>query len=245
MSAPLRICCCRGIAVVISLTALGGTTVPALADPPPPPPVTRTYGPAPGPLLPAYVAPRPTRSTNEWPTRGTSESPTRGTSEWPTRGTPTPPVTNTPPPETRTWPPVTTTPPPETTTPPPETTTPPPETTTPPPETRTSPPVTNTPPPVTTTTAPVTPVADESTGGWTLALLLALTCAALLSAGLLTRAYRHRGLGWVQAHVTVKPQPGPGATFETRPGDEPNRDHVLTVVPVEVRCSTTVEEDLS
>ena len=194
MSAPLRICCCRGIAVVISLTALGGTTVPALADPPPPPPVTRTHGPAPGPLLPAYVAPGPTRSTNEWPTRGTSESPTRGTSEWPTWGTTTPPMTTTP-------------------------------------------------PPMTTTTAPVTPAADESTGGWALALLLALTCAVLLSAGLLTRAYRHRGLGWVKAHVTVKPQPGPGATFETRPDDEPNRDHVLTVVPVEVRCSTTVEED--
>jgi hypothetical protein len=112
--------------------------------------------------------------------------------------------------------------------------------------TTTPPPVTTTtPPPVTTTTAPVTPAADESTGGWALALLLALTCAVLLSAGLLTRAYRHRGLGWVKAHVTVKPRPGPGATFETRPGDEPNRDHVLTVVPVEVRRSTTVEENPS
>jgi hypothetical protein len=116
-------------------------------------------------------------------------------------------------------------------------------TTTPPPVTTTTAPPMTTTPPVTTTTAPVTPAANESTGGWALALLLALTCAVLLSAGLLTRAYRHRGLGWVKAHVTVTPRPGPGATFETRPGDEPNRDHVLTVVPVEVRCSTTVEEN--
>jgi hypothetical protein len=99
--------------------------------------------------------------------------------------------------------------------------------------------------PPTTTTAPVTPDATESKGGWALALLLALTCAVLLSAGLLTRANRHRSVGWVKAHVTVTPRPGPGATFETRPGDEPNPDHVFTVVPAEVSRSTTVEENPS
>ena len=52
-----------------------------------------------------------------------------------------------------------------------------------------------------------------------------------------------RGLG--EAHATVTPRPGPGATLKTRPGDTPNRDHVITVVPVEAGRSTTVEEDLS
>ena len=226
MSTPFRICCCRGAAVVISLTALGGTTVPALADPLPP--VTTTYGPVPGPPLPAYVAPPPTSSTNEGPTRGTSESPTRTTTASPTRGTsesPTSATTASPTTTTSASPTTTTTASAMTTT--------------------TASAMTTTTEPPTTTTAPVTPDATESKGGWALALLLALTCAVLLSAGLLTRANRHRSVGWVKAHVTVTPRPGPGATFETRPGDEPNRDHVFTVVPAEVSRSTTVEENPS
>ena len=226
MSTPFRICCCRGAAVVISLTALGGTTVPALADPLPP--VTTTYGPVPGPPLPAYVAPPPTSSTNEGPTRGTSESPTSATTASPTRGTsesPTSATTASPTTTTSASPTTTTSASAMTTT--------------------TASAMTTTTEPPTTTTAPVTPDATESKGGWALALLLALTCAVLLSAGLLTRANRHRSVGWVKAHVTVTPRPGPGATFETRPGDEPNRDHVFTVVPAEVSRSTTVEENPS
>jgi hypothetical protein len=234
MSTPFRICCCRGAAVVISLTALGGTTVPALADPLPP--VTTTYGPVPGPPLPAYVAPPPTSSTNEGPTRGTSESPTRTTTASPTRGTsesPTSATTASPTTTTSASPTTTTSASPTTTTSASAMTT------------TTASAMTTTTEPPTTTTAPVTPDATESKGGWALALLLALTCAVLLSAGLLTRANRHRSVGWVKAHVTVTPRPGPGATFETRPGDEPNRDHVFTVVPAEVSRSTTVEENPS
>ena len=75
-------------------------------------------------------------------------------------------------------------------------------------------------------------------------LLLALMCGVLLSAGLLIRASRHRRVAWVKAHVAVKPRHGPGATFETRPDDERNRDHVISVVPVETGRSTTLEENL-
>ena len=46
---------------------------------------------------------------------------------------------------------------------------------------------------MTTTAPPVTPAADESTGGLALVLVLALTLAGLLSAGLFIRAKRHRG----------------------------------------------------
>ena len=250
MSTPFRICCCRGAAVVISLTALGGTTVPALADPLPP--VTTTYGPVPGPPLPAYVAPPPTSSTNEGPTRGTSESPTRTTTASPTRGTsesPTSATTASPTTTTSASPTTTTSASPTTTTSASAMTTTSASamttTSASAMTTTTASAMTTTQEPPTTTTAPVTPDATESKGGWALALLLALTCAVLLSAGLLTRANRHRSVGWVKAHVTVTPRPGPGATFETRPGDEPNRDHVFTVVPAEVSRSTTVEENPS
>jgi hypothetical protein len=58
------------------------------------------------------------------------------------------------------------------------------------------------------------------------------------------RANRHRGRPpSVEARVTVKVRPGSPATFETRPGDELDHDHVLAVVPVEVQRSTTVEEN--
>jgi hypothetical protein len=96
----------------------------------------------------------------------------------------------------------------------------------------------------TTVTTSVTPTASEPSGGWELVLLLALMCGVLLSAGLLIRANRHRRVGWVKAHVAVKPRHGPGATFETRPGDGVNRDHVISVVPVETGRSTTLEENL-
>jgi hypothetical protein len=95
-----------------------------------------------------------------------------------------------------------------------------------------------------TVTTPVVPADNEHTGGGgALALLLAVVFALLLSAGLFTRAHRHRGVSWMKAHVTVVPQPGPGATFDTRPGDDPDRDYVLCVVPVEIQRSTTVEEN--
>ena len=97
---------------------------------------------------------------------------------------------------------------------------------------------------MTTNAPPVTPAADESTGGLALVLVLALTLAGLLSAGLFIRAKRHRGRPpSVEARVTVKVRPGSPATFETRPGDEFDHDHVLAVVPVEVQRSTTVEEN--
>jgi hypothetical protein len=87
------------------------------------------------------------------------------------------------------------------------------------------------------------PTTAEPTEVWPVALLLALVVGVLLSAGLLVHAQRHRGASWVKAHVTVAPQAGPDATFDTRPDDETNRDHVLTVVPVEVERSTTMEEN--
>ena len=90
----------------------------------------------------------------------------------------------------------------------------------------------------------MTPVADESTGWPALVLLLALMLAGLLSAGLFIRAKRHRGRPpSVEARVTVKVRPGSPTTFETRPSDELDHDHVLAVVPVEVQRSTTVEEN--
>jgi hypothetical protein len=64
----------------------------------------------------------------------------------------------------------------------------------------------------------------------------------MLSVGLLVRACRRRGVSWVKAHVSVAPRPGPGATFELHPGDGHDRDHVLTVVPLEINSSTTLEE---
>jgi hypothetical protein len=89
----------------------------------------------------------------------------------------------------------------------------------------------------------VTTTTSESRGGLVLVLLLALVLAVLIAGGLLIRAKRHRGMAWVKAHVTVRPRPGPGAAFETRPGDEPERDHAFAVVPVEVGRSATVEDD--
>jgi len=92
-----------------------------------------------------------------------------------------------------------------------------------------------------TTTVPST--TEEPAGGWVTALVVAVIGALLASAGLVSRAHRRRGLDWMKAHVTVAPRPGPGASFETQPGDHVNRDHVLTVTPVEDKRSTTVEED--
>jgi hypothetical protein len=77
-----------------------------------------------------------------------------------------------------------------------------------------------------------------------LALLVAVLLVLLFAAGLLARAiHRHRGAAWVTAQVTVALRPGPAATFATRPSDERNhdRDHVITVVPVEVGNSITME----
>jgi hypothetical protein len=68
--------------------------------------------------------------------------------------------------------------------------------------------------------------------------------ALLLAAGLLTNALRrraHENLGR-GGHVTVTPRPRAGPTFETSSNDEHSRDHIITVVPKEVRRSTTVEE---
>jgi hypothetical protein len=58
------------------------------------------------------------------------------------------------------------------------------------------------------------------------------------------RANRHRDRPpSVEARITVKVRPGSPATFETRPSDELDHDHVLAVVPVEVQRFTTVEEN--
>jgi hypothetical protein len=101
--------------------------------------------------------------------------------------------------------------------------------------------------PVTETTPrptyiPTVPIADDSSGAGVLALLLLLMCALLLLAAVLTVAHRRRGLSWVKAHVTVAPRSGPAATFDTRPDDERNRDHVVAVVPVAGHQSTSIEE---
>lgn len=74
-------------------------------------------------------------------------------------------------------------------------------------------------------------------------LPILLVCAVLLSGGLLTRAYRRRGMSWLHAHVTVAPRHGPYATFEAHPTDELNGDHVLSVVPVGGRHFTILEEN--
>jgi hypothetical protein len=248
MSAPRRLRYCCGLAVVpavaaaIWVTALTGQTVPAITDPlPDMPPMTTTAVPVPLQVLPAGLDQETSTidepPTNEPPTNEppTDEPPTDEppTDEPPTEEPPTDEPSTTEVPPTTNRPPITTTEPPVTTT------------TEPPVTTTTEPPVTTTTePPVTTTTErPVVPASSESTGGWVLALLLVVVCVLLLSAGLLVRASRHRGVSWVKAHVTVAPRPGPGATFETRLGDELNRDHVLTVVPVEVRSSTILEEN--
>jgi hypothetical protein len=222
-------------AVAISVTALSGGMMPALADPPAQP-VTTT-----APVITNDIQ-GPTNEfsgpTNEFP------GPTNGF-PGPTNEIPGP-TDEIPPPETTTPATTTTTPVTTTTTRPTDTTERPVTTTTQRPvSTVTQRPVsTATQLPVTTSTTPVSD-SSESTGGGgpALLLLLVLVCALLLPACLLVHVTRHRGVSWVQAHVTVAPRPGPGATFETRPGDEPNRDHVLSVVPVEVRRSTTVEEN--
>jgi hypothetical protein len=86
------------------------------------------------------------------------------------------------------------------------------------------------------------PVGDDSSDDEVLVPLFLLICALLLLAGLLALARRNRGVAWVKAHVTVVPRSGPAATFDTRPDDERNRDHVLAVVPVAGHQSTTIEE---
>jgi hypothetical protein len=247
--ATLRICCCRGIAVVvvlvaaISWTAVGGGMVPAAADQPID---DTTAAPAPGPA-PALPGTPPAQGPGLPARAGTAhgpltEPPVRTPFIIPRTTTPTTPPTTTP-----TTPPTTTPTTPPTTAPTtPPTTAP----TTPPTTTPTTPPTTTptTPPTTTPTTPPMTtPVPrngnERTGGGGALALLLAVGFVLLLSAGLFTRAHRHRGVSWMKAHVTVAPRPGPGATFETRPGDDPDRDHVLCVVPVEIQRSTTVEEN--
>ena len=90
----------------------------------------------------------------------------------------------------------------------------------------------------------MTPVAEESPVWPVLVFLLALLLAGLLSAGLFIRAKRHRGRPPpVEARVAVKVRPGFPTSFEMRPSDELDHDHVLAVVPVEVQRSTTVEEN--
>src|SRR5271163_4425746 len=230
--ATLRICRCRGIAVVvvlvtaISWTALGGGMVPAAADQPID---DTTAAPAPGPA-PALPGHPPAQGPGLPAGAGTADGPL---TEPPVRTPFIIPRTITP-----TTPPITTaaTPPITTATTPPITTA-----ATPPITTAATPPITA--PTTPTVTPPVPPTGHDPTGGGALALLLAVVFALLLSAGLFTRAHRHRGVSWMKAHVTVAPRPGPGATFETRPGDDPNRDHVLCVVPVEIQRSTTVEEN--
>src|SRR5277367_4688119 len=261
--ATLRICRCRGIAVVvvlvtaISWTALGGGMVPAAADQPIDD-TTAAPAPGPAPALPGHAPAHPGHPPAQGPGlpagAGTAdgpltEPPVRTPFIIPRTITPTtPPITTatTPPITTATTPPITTaaTPPITTAATPPITTA-----ATPPITTAATPPITTAAtPPITapttpTVTPPVPPTGHDPTGGGALALLLAVVFALLLSAGLFTRAHRHRGVSWMKAHVTVAPRPGPGATFETRPGDDPDRDHVLCVVPVEIQRSTTVEEN--
>jgi cell division septation protein DedD len=88
-----------------------------------------------------------------------------------------------------------------------------------------------------------TPVSFPVTGT---AQALGLLLAVMLAGGLLARAIQHhRGAAWVTAHVSVMQRPGLGTTFEIRPSDERDRDHVITVVPREARRSTTVKENPS
>lgn len=75
-------------------------------------------------------------------------------------------------------------------------------------------------------------------------LVLALVLVFLFGSGLLARTtVAGRQVAWVAAHMTVTSRPGAGTTFEVQPADHSSRDHVITVTPVEVRRSTTVEED--
>jgi len=116
-----------------------------------------------------------------------------------------------------------------------------------------------TPPTATASPAPSTPAATEAgpnpgsdsdpvsspipATALMLALLVALLIGLLLVSGVLARMIRrYRGAGWVTAHITVTPRPGPDATFTISPDNVGDRDHIITVVPEEVERSTTIEE---
>lgn len=119
---------------------------------------------------------------------------------------------------------------------------------------------TTTPTPTTTSPTPVTtgpnpdpdpdpasgPVSFPATGTAVALALLVLLVALLSGSVLLARASRrNREVAWVAAHMTVTPRLGAGPVFELQPLDQSNRDHVITVIPEEVRRSTTIEEDPS
>jgi hypothetical protein len=266
--ATLRICCCRGIAVVvvlvtaISWTALGGGMVPAAADPPI---GDTTAAPTPGPA-PAPPGPRAAEGPGLPPGAGTTDGsptgpPRRGPFIFiPPRTTPIPWPVRTPIPwPVRTpipWPVRTPIPWPVATPVPSSVATPVPSSVaapvpssvaTPVPSSVAAPVPSSVATPVPSSVAtPIPPSVTTNAptgGGGALALLIAIVFALLLAAGLFTRAHRHRRVSWMKAHVTVAPRPGPDATFETHPGDKPNRDYVLCVVPVETQRSTTVEEN--
>lgn len=121
------------------------------------------------------------------------------------------------------------------------------------PSTATASPATSSPPTLATTGTGPDPGSDSDPVSFpvmptalVLALLVALLVGLLVASGVLARMIqRYRGAGWVTAHVTVTPRPGPGATFAIRPNDERDRDHVITVVPEEVGRSTAIEESPS
>jgi len=88
----------------------------------------------------------------------------------------------------------------------------------------------------------VTNVSSDPWSEWAPVLLVAVVVAILVSAGLLIRAKRVHGKSWVKAHVAVKPRASAAATFDTPPSDGDQRDHILTVIPVELRYETTVHD---
>lgn len=73
-------------------------------------------------------------------------------------------------------------------------------------------------------------------------IALVVLCALAIGAGLGTRAWRHRGQKFLKTHVTVASHPGVAVPLGIRPVDDPDRDHILAVIPAEVSRSTTVEE---
>jgi hypothetical protein len=222
------------LAAATWLTALTGTTVRAVADPPAQIPTTPTTE---APVVTTTTSigefplpPSTTTSIGEFPlppstTTSIGEFPLPPSTTTSIGEFPLPPSTTTTTTTRRTF--ATTEPPPVATT-----------TTGPPPLT------TSKLPALTTSPFPVSvPITPESSGIWPLALLFALAGAVLVSAGLLTRAHRHRRISWVKEHVTVTTEHAGEPTFSTRPGDETNRDLILTVIPVEILRTTTLEED--
>ncbi|OCB54234.1 hypothetical protein A5722_21825 [Mycobacterium vulneris] len=73
-------------------------------------------------------------------------------------------------------------------------------------------------------------------------IALVVLCALAVGAGLGTRAWRHRGQKFLKTHVTVASHPGVAVPLGIRPIDDPDRDHILAVIPADISRSTTVEE---